>query len=124
MKRLPLLSLALAAVLLFSSCGTVSVPCDSIATLTQEGALYLCNVLSHQAPPAASLTASERTQAIGSINALQSIITSYRAAALAQAQAYVEAGTPEKAGPILRASAELAAQADTLRAVVKRYQGN
>lgn len=123
MKTLLVCVLVLLSGLVLSSCGSTQIPCDQIATLTQEGALYLCNVLSHQAAPASSLSVSERAQAIASINALQGVIAGYRTAALAQGQVYAAAGDLDRARKILDAAAELARRSDTLRSLVKAYGG-
>jgi hypothetical protein len=115
--------LIVVAVVALSSCGTIAVPCDDIATLSEEGALYLCNVLTNRLPPASTLSATEKVQAAASISALQSIIAGYRTAALAQANVYTFQGNTARAAAIVQAADALAGKSDTLAVMVKEYTG-
>lgn len=105
-------------------CGTISVPCDAVGTVAQEGATYLCDILSHKTVAGlSSMGESEKVVTAEQYTNLSASVDGMISLAIAQSRTYAADGNDAQAQKIIDAVHLLSMQQDSLHVFIKVLKG-
>jgi hypothetical protein len=105
--------------MLFAGC-SASIPCNDLASVSQEATLYLCNFFSTPFPlPSKSLSPSDNEALIANLEKVNALLDSQIQLASLQSSWYAEQGNYKKAQSLSASIIAIAGQRDSIATLLK-----